>query len=260
MNAIKIIQVSDLHLVMPGGALQGSDPLLRLEDCIADLNRHHGDADLVVFSGDLTDDGEPGAYAALATRLAALEAPYRLMMGNHDQRAAFAATFPDAAGADGFVQAAVDLGGWTAVLLDTHEPGHVEGRLCETRLGWLDGALVGAGNALIFLHHPPAAIGIPSLDGSRLAEPEGLAAVLRRHGNVRHLFAGHVHRRASGAWHGIPFATVRSTNHQSALAFSGPHRVSFEPPAYAVILAGEEGIVVHEQEFPCRQRGPFPGR
>ncbi|MCB4771155.1 phosphodiesterase [Ancylobacter sp. Lp-2] len=250
----KIIQVSDLHLVSPGGMLQGSDPLARLEDCLADLNRHHADADLVVFSGDLTDDGEPAAYAALATRLTALKAPWRLMMGNHDDRAASAAAFPGVAGADGFVQAAIDLGDWRAVLLDTHEPGHVEGRLCAARLDWLDAALAGASNVLIFLHHPPVAIGIPSLDNSRLAEADRLAAVLRRHGNVRHLFAGHVHRLASGLWEGLPFATVRSTNHQSALAFSGPHRVSFEPPAYAVILAGQDGIAVHQQEFPCRDR------
>lgn len=253
-NACKIIQVSDLHLVRPGGMLHGSDPLARLEDCIADLNRHHGDADLVVFSGDLTDNGAPSAYAALAERLVMLKPPYRLMMGNHDDRTAFAGAFPNGLGDGGFVQSAADLGGWRVLLLDTHEPGHVEGRLCDARLGWLDAALAGARNALIFLHHPPLEIGIPSLDSSRLADAGRLLAVLRRHGNVRHLFAGHVHRLASGQCDGIPFATVRSTNHQSALAFTGPHRVSFEPPAYAVILAGEGGVTVHAQEFPCRDR------
>lgn len=249
---MKIIQVSDLHLVAPGEKLFGLDPLARLEDCIADLNRHHADADLVVFSGDLTDGGEATAYAALAERLAELAAPFRLMLGNHDDRAAFRAAFPDAPMDGGFAQSAVDLPGVRVVLADTLEPGRVEGRLCDPRLAWLDAALGGARDALLFLHHPPFDIGIPSLDDSRLADAARLRAVVARHGNVRHVFAGHVHRFASGNWAGIPFATLRGTNHQSALRFSGPHEVSLDPPAYAIILADGDDIVVLPHEFPVR--------
>lgn len=257
---MKIIQVSDLHLVEPGQFLFGSDPLRRVEECIEDLNRNHRDADLVIFSGDLTNDSEASAYAALADRLSALAAPYRLMMGNHDDRAAFAAAFPHVRLNDGFAQDAVDLSAWRVVLLDTLEPGHVEGRLCERRLAWLDGALQGARDALLFLHHPPFRIGIPSLDESRLADADRLRAVLRRHGNVRHIFAGHVHRVASGSWSGIPFSTVRGTNHQSALNFTGPHTVSFENPTYSIILVNDEGVVVHTHEWAVRPRQRPPAR
>ncbi|YBV94961.1 phosphodiesterase (plasmid) [Phyllobacteriaceae bacterium JZ32] len=249
---MKIIQVSDLHLRIPGEKLLGIDPLARLEDCIADLNRNHADADLVVFSGDLANDGEPPAYAALAQRLAGLTAPFRLMLGNHDDRIAFRAAFPDAPVEEGFVQSAIDLPDGRIVLLDTLEPGHVEGRLCEARLAWLDAALADAQGALLFLHHPPFPIGVPSLDKWRLSDAERLRDILIRHNNVRHVFAGHVHRFAAGSWSGIPFVTVRATSLQSALRFSGPHEVSFEAPAYAVILADSENIIVHMHEFPCR--------
>ncbi|KXF75103.1 metallophosphatase [Paramesorhizobium deserti] len=249
---MKIIQVSDLHLRVPGELLLGINPLARLEDCIADLNRNHADADLVVFSGDLTNDGEPSAYAALAERLAGLAAPFRLMLGNHDDRAAFRAAFPDAPGDDGFVQSSIDLPDGRIVLLDTLETGLIEGRLCQERLAWLDAALADARSALLFLHHPPFSIGVPSLDKWRLSDAGRLRDVLIRHNNVRHIFAGHVHRFAAGSWSGIPFATVRATSLQSALTFSGPHEVSSEAPAYAVILAYNDNIVVHMHEFPCR--------
>jgi 3',5'-cyclic-AMP phosphodiesterase len=250
---MKIIQVSDLHLTLPGGKLSGIDPLTRLEDCIADLNRHQADADLVVFSGDLTNDGEPEAYAALKERLADLAAPYRLMMGNHDDRAAFRAAFPQAAHEDGFIHSSIDLPDGRIILLDTLEPGHIEGRLCEARLAWLDGALAGAPQgAFLFLHHPPFPIGIPSLDKWRLADAEALGEILLRHANVRHIFAGHVHRFAAGTWSGIPFVTVRSTAVQSALQLTGPYKPSFEAPAYAVILAEAGGVVAHLHEFACR--------
>lgn len=249
---MKIIQVSDLHLVAPGDKLFGLDPLRRLEDCIADLNRNHADAELVVFSGDLTENGHAAAYTALAERLTALAAPFRFMVGNHDDRAAFRAAFPDAPMEGGFVQTYLDLPDGRIVLTDTLEPGRVEGRLCPARLEWLDTRLHGARDVLLFLHHPPFPIGIPSLDDSRLADAVALRTILARHGNVRHIFAGHVHRLAGGAWAGIPFSTARGTNHQSALRLSGPHEVSFEPPTYTVVLADEDGVVVHPHEFPCR--------
>jgi len=249
---MKIIQVSDLHLRAPGETLLGIDPLARLEDCVADLNRNHADADLVVFSGDLTNDGEPSAYAALAERLAGLAAPFRLMLGNHDNRTAFRAAFPDAPGEGGFIQSSVDLPEGRIVLLDTLEAGLIEGRLCEARLAWLDAVLAETRSALLFLHHPPFPIGVPSLDKWRLSDAKHLRDVLIRHNNVRHIFAGHVHRFAAGSWSGIPFVTVRATSIQSALTFSGPHETSFEAPAYAVILADGKNIIVHMHEFPCR--------
>ena len=249
---MKIIQVSDLHLVPPGERLFGSDPLARLEDCITDINTHHADAGLVVFSGDLANDGQREAYAALAERLDALEPPYRLMLGNHDDRTAFAGFFPQGLAADGFAHSLADFPAGRIVLADTLEPGRVEGRLCGARLSWLDAALTGAEHVLLFLHHPPGPIGVPSLDDTRLADGERLRTLLRRHGNVRHIFAGHVHRLATGSWGGIPFSTLRGTNHQSALNLEGPHRVSFEPPAYAVILAEGADVVVHPHEFPHR--------
>ncbi|MDQ0509870.1 phosphodiesterase [Ancylobacter amanitiformis] len=252
---MKIIQVSDLHLVTPGEPLFGSDPLDRLEDCIVDLNLHHADADLVVFSGDLTNDGEPAAYAALGERLEALVPPFRLMLGNHDARAAFGAVFSEALDPDGFAHSFVDIDGMRIVLLDTLEPGRIEGRLCGARLDWLDARLADADHVLMFLHHPPCPIGVPALDDTCLAEAGRLMEVLRRHHNVRHIFAGHVHRLANGSWGGIPFSTLRGTNHQSALTFTGPYAVSFESPAYAVILASGGSVTVHPHEFPVRDWG-----
>ncbi|MEP9372805.1 metallophosphoesterase [Mesorhizobium sp. KR1-2] len=128
---MKIIQVTDLHLVAPGEKLFDLDPLTRLEDCIADLNSNHADADLVVFSGDLTERGEASAYASLSDRLKELAAPYRLMLGNHDDRVDFRVAFPEAPVTGGFVQSVADLPAGRVVLLDTHEPGAVEGRLCD---------------------------------------------------------------------------------------------------------------------------------
>lgn len=171
------------------------------------------------------------------------------MVGNHDDRTTLVSAVPDVEQNEGFIQSWTDIDAFRLILLDTLWPGNVSGMLCDARLSWLDKQLATAWQALLFLHHPPMAIGIPSLDECRLSKPNRLLAIIRKHGNVRHVFAGHVHRLSHGIWEGVPFTTLRSTNHQTALNFSGPHQVSFEAPAYAVALIDDGRLVVHGQEF-----------
>lgn len=247
---MKIIQLSDLHITAPGQPLFGADPSDHLERCIASINRDHGDADLCVVTGDLTHDGDAAAYAALTKSLSSLRVPVRLLVGNHDDRAAFLNAFPDTpVDKNGFIQSFHDCSAGRLVFLDTLQPGTAEGRLCEARLDWLREALAGAGgrDAYVFSHHPAFDIALPSMDWIRLAEFTALREIVTRSGNVRHLFSGHVHRPSAGTWHGIPFSTTRGTNHQHALEFdrAGPATTVMEPPGCTVIFIRESGVVVH---------------
>ncbi|TPK85242.1 MULTISPECIES: phosphodiesterase [unclassified Mesorhizobium] len=248
---MKIIQLSDPHLMAPGGLLYGSDPLARLDACLADIGENHADADLVVISGDLTNDGERAAYAALRERLAQFSPACRLMLGNHDDRAVFLEMFPHAA-EQGFVQSVFDGSEGRLILLDTLDSGQVEGRLCAARLGWLDERLQEAHDrpVFLFMHHPPFRIHMPVLDAVKLADADTFHDLLARHGNVRHIFAGHVHRLIAGSWRGIPVSTLRSTNHQTALDFSDSWSLGHESPAYAVIFIDADGVIVHFRELP----------
>ena len=249
---IKLIQITDPHLVEPGELLLGLDPLARLEACLAHVNANHADADLVVLSGDLTDDGSPAAYAALRERLEVLALPWRLMVGNHDKRDALFAAFPDAAGEGGFAHAALDTREGRVILLDTLEPHRVGGRLCEARLAWLERELEAARGrpVFLFMHHPPFRVHLPALDRVRLMDADAFLDVVRRHGGVRHIFAGHVHRPISGTWHGIAFSILFGTSHQSEAIFhENRFATSLEAPAYGVILIDDASVVVHAVGF-----------
>lgn len=250
---VKLIQVTDLHLPLPGHKLFGLDPYERLDACLRHIATHHADADLVIISGDLAHDGDPDAYESLRMRLQAFSPPVQLMLGNHDHRAAFRRSFPSESQAGGgFVQKAMDTAQGRIVTLDTLLEGHTEGHMCPERLSWLDERLAEAlgRRAFLFLHHPPFAIGIPSLDPSRLVQGEELMDILRRHGNVEHIFAGHVHRRVSGMWNGIGYSTLTGTSHQSAANFhDGTFAVSFEAPTYSVILIDPASLAIHAVEF-----------
>ena len=69
---MKIIHLTDLHLVAPTRKLFALDPLEHFKAAIASINLNHFDAELVLISGDLVDQGETEAYIALKEALTTL--------------------------------------------------------------------------------------------------------------------------------------------------------------------------------------------
>jgi 3',5'-cyclic AMP phosphodiesterase CpdA len=266
---MKFIHLTDTHLVARGRPLHGLDPAARLEACVARITERHADAAFCVLTGDFADGGDPAAYACAREVLAALPMPLHAIPGNHDDRAAFLAGWPDAPrDPDGFVQTAFSHDGVTFVLLDTLEPAQgAGGAFCERRAAWLAARLAEAGDGpvLVFMHHPPFDVGLPKLDAISLADPAPFTRAIGAAGNVRHLFFGHVHRPICGHWRGISFSTLYGTSHQTRLDFQGGGRVAYtaEPPAYAVVLVDGEQLTVHTDHFleddrDIRQAGAAP--
>lgn len=262
---MKIVHLTDTHLVAEGLKLYGLDPRARLDAAVADINRHHGDAEVVVITGDLTHWGEPEAYASLVDSLAPLHPPVIPLLGNHDDRAAFQIAFPGALeDAGGFVQGRRETAAGTLLFLDTNQPGTAAGWYCEERLAWLERELAALPSpAFIFMHHPPFDVGIAEMDRIGLTQAAAFRAVIEPHaGKIRHLFYGHVHRPICGSWLGIPTSTLRGTNHQVWLDFAaGDESLSFsyEEPAYAVVLVDETRVVIHSHDY-LYDRGTYAAR
>lgn len=233
----------------------GSRPDERLEAAVDSIRRDHGDAAFCLLTGDLADAGSPAAYARLAKAMARLPMPAYPLVGNHDRRAALAHHFPQLGrDAAGFVQTAIPTAVGRFLLLDTLDEGTASGVYCSARRAWLAGQLADSGAEPIWLamHHPPLAVGIPSMDQFALRDPAAFWAVLRPHRQrIRHLFVGHLHRPLGGSWHGIPFSCVRSPNHQVAFDMRTTEEVpgNQEAPGYAVVLIDDDSVVVHQHDF-----------
>ena len=247
---MKFVQVTDLHIVPRGRKLLDLNPIERLSACIADINQQCENVSFCVFTGDLTDRGDPEAYSALRECLEDLELPYHLMLGNHDRRASFYAIFPDAPrDENGFLQFQLETQEGRLIFLDTLDEGRSAGIYCEKRHQWLAQRLQEANSdpIYLFMHHPPFDIGIPSLDKIKLDGTEAFAAVLRKSADIRHLFLGHVHRPVSGSWRGIPFSALPGTNHQIAADFENESPMPYEhgPCAYGIVHVDVEQTTVH---------------
>lgn len=248
---MKIIHLTDPHIVSSGRRLYGLQPLERLRECIDSINIRHSDAHLCVITGDLTDGGGAEEYEALQAILDGLTIPYRLMLGNHDNRTTFRAVFADAPTDDcGFVQSVLDIPEWGRLLfLDTLDTGQPNGRICSSRLAWIRARLAEVEHepVYVFMHHPLLPIGVRHFENMCLADPEPLLGCLRAHpGGIRHIFAGHVHLPVNGSWFGIPFTAGRGTCHHIVLDIDNPAAAfAATTPSYGVVLLQAHGVSVH---------------
>ena len=219
LQMTKLIIFTDLHMVPEGQAIIGLDPFKRLAAGIEHVNRYHADADRVIVMGDLAHRADQPSYERLKGLLDRLIPPLAITVGNHDNRETFLEVFPDVVpDEDGFVQQVIDFADCRAIILDTlfappyDYPRSHAGFLCTRRLAWLDRQLETAGNlpVLLFMHHPPHATGFTGMDLMRLINEVDFYDVVKRRGDVLHIFAGHVHRTISGSSRGIPFSVFKA--------------------------------------------------
>jgi 3',5'-cyclic AMP phosphodiesterase CpdA len=258
---MKLIHLTDTH-VIGQGTLYGQNPTERLARAVASINAEHGDAHCVIVTGDMTHWGDAEAYAVFAREIRKLQMPVHLLVGYHDDTAAFAAIFPQVRqDENGFAQSALDTPQGRMLLLDTKAPTGHAGAYCAARREWLARHLEPPGPVFLFMHHPPFEIGIAAMDAIMLQEADAFFDVLAPHrSRIRHLFFGHVHRAIWGNWRGISYSCMRGLNHQVALDLSAPKdRISgnFEPPAYGVVLLRDDRVVVHLHDF-CDTSEVFP--
>lgn len=248
---LKLIVMADLHLVPPGETSHGLDTAERLRLAVSHVDAEHPDADLCVLAGDLADRGEAAAYAVLGEALEGLRVPWRLTLGNHDDRPTFLAAFPDLAEpATGCVDFALDLRGHRLVVLDSSEPGVVEGVLAAAQLDWLAERLEEGRDrpAIVVLHHHAAPLSLP-VDRIRLREPEVFAAVLARHPDLRQVIAGHVHLPSAATWMGVPFVT-HGGGHYAVAPGPGEATLRLEGPGqYALVLSDGQGTTTRFVDF-----------
>lgn len=247
----RFIQMTDVHFVPAGRLLYAMDPAARLAGGIDFVNREPLGAAFVLLTGDLAHKGEVAAYEALRETLSSLELPIHLMMGNHDSRGPFRQVFHDQPEIEGgFVQFAIDTAECRILCLDSlnDTPGDHVGRLCGTRLAWLDREVAATPAdmpLIVACHHPPFDLGLPNMDDIKLADGAALYEVLERRKPDQMLF-GHVHRPISGNWRGIPFHIQRGFNHQVALTFERYPVLQFceESPDVSLVAADAESIRV----------------
>lgn len=213
-----LLHISDTHLRAGGDRLFDLvDGAETLAQTLTALEGAQIAVDAVVFTGDLADLGQRGAYAELRRIVdpfaARLNARVVWVMGNHDDRAAFrTGLLDDPVGGDSPVDRVDDIDGLRIVTLDSTVPGHHHGEITHGQLAWLEEVLAVPAplGTILTMHHPPIPSVLPLAASVELRDQYRLAPVLRG-SDVRAIIAGHLHYSTFATFAGIPVSVASST-------------------------------------------------
>jgi len=261
-----IAQISDAHISAPGQLTCGVAPMDKnLAACVDSINHLSRAPDLVVVSGDITNGGRPEEARHAAAILSALDCPYYIVPGNHDDRATlwdqFAGTAcPDKA--DGFIAYVVKGHPLQVIALDSTATGQSGGEICCRRAAWLRARLTAANGApvVIFMHHPPLPLGVPETDIDGFANAAVLGGIVRDFPNIERILCGHIHLETHSRWCGTVVTTAPSPGMQLTLDLTQaePSKFLLSAPAYLLHHWTQGKTLVTHSVHLSGLSGPYP--
>jgi Icc protein len=192
-DSVWLVQLSDSHLFAEAdGALLGMNTADSLQRVIDLVLAQQPRIDLMLATGDLSQDGTLESYQRFRQLTRQIAAPARWLAGNHDEPQVMELV---TSGSD-LLAPVVDIGNWRITLLDSAVPGSVPGYLQDDQLQLLTRSLSEAPERhhLICLHHHPVSIDCAWMEPIGLRNAQALFAVIDAFPQVRAVLWGHVHQ------------------------------------------------------------------
>lgn len=253
---MKLGFITDTHIDAGGGTIwNGVDSVDHLQRVINHINGL--DLEAVVFGGDLADaadladDAKAHAmYQAAMPLIEQISAPLLPIPGNHDRHDLFM-TYLDRYregdhGPD--LSYVTERKGWRLIMLDTVEPGQIEGSITDFSAEWLADLIAANPDqpTLLFAHQPPFSCHEDRALDMRFDNVDLLQDALEPCTGLRGIFTGHYHRLIEWQWQGIPYFVAPSTAAQFPHPASGEARNQprYNVPGFQIIDLSTDTMTV----------------
>ncbi|WP_175985464.1 metallophosphoesterase [Microbacterium tenebrionis] len=252
MSGLRILHLSDTHFSGDGGRHYGVvDTAEHLRRALAHVG--HLLFDLVVVSGDVSEDGTEESYRRVRAQLEpwaqARGARLVFAMGNHDGREGFRAVLgggqpdadervPSGDASDRPVASVAAHEGWRVVVLDSSIPGFGYGDLEPEQKQFLRETLAEPAHhgTIVVVHHPPVAAQTDLLQALALDDADGRDLIeIVRDTDVRVILSGHYHLPVTEVVSGVPVTVAPGVTNVSC---------AFGDPAEEAAINGFGGSVV----------------
>jgi Icc protein len=245
-----LVHFSDTHLLAGDeGLYDGLPSDDRLAEALRELEDSGAHPDAIIFTGDLADLGERGAYEKLrrivepvADRLGT---ELVWLVGNHDDRASFRASMLGEAPSYAPADDVYNISGLRVIALDSTVQGHHYGEVTFAQREWLRTVLATPAEfgTILAMHHPPVPSVLELAAAVELRDQALLADVLRG-SDVRTIIAGHLHYSSNATFAGIPVSVASATCYtQDLTAPYGSTRPRDSAQAFNLVHVYDETIV-----------------
>lgn len=207
----RILQISDIHLFADSSKeLLGVNTHDSFQAVYDKIQQEENAAQLILLSGDLSQDNSEASYLRLADILKSMQVPAYYIPGNHDDPKLMSQIFPRN---NILNDKHIFLENWQIILLNSQKPGAVEGLLDASQLAFLQDCLqkFPQHHALIAFHHHPFHVGCEWLDNLCLTNAAEFWQLVSHHPNVRSVLCGHVHQEHNKVIQNISCYSAPST-------------------------------------------------
>ncbi len=214
MNAqtpIHVVQITDTHLFAEADKeMRGCVTFATLQSVVHRLMHLTPTPDLLLLTGDLSQDETRESYQRLYDLLAPLNIPAYWIPGNHDCPMVMSEVLSTAPfSAERYIR----CGKWAIALLDSTIPGSVDGEISLEQLTWLDQQLQQTPGipTLIALHHSPVPVGSDWMDQVGLRNGSDLLTIVDRHPHIKGVLFGHIHQEFDQSRGGVRYLASPSS-------------------------------------------------
>ena len=191
-----IIQISDTHLFGDKNRkINGSNSYANLKHVLSHIGFLNEKPDLIVLSGDLSQDCTFESYQHMANLLNKTGIKYYLFPGNHDDVDVINKVFDFNWVKDG-VDYSFNLNNWFISIIDTSVYPEVRGELSDKQLISLENGLKKNKDksTIIFMHHHPVMVESKWLDEYILKDAEKFNNIVKSNPQVKAVLFGHIHQ------------------------------------------------------------------
>ena len=208
---LRIIQISDMHLMADtNGMLLSVKTQESFEAVVELIKQTENSLDLILLSGDLSQDGSEVAYKRISSLLKDFHVPVYFVPGNHDRLNLLSHVYPSDTISN---NKHIILKDWHLILLNSQKPGSVEGYLDRSQLEYLKECMEACPDhhAIIVFHHQPVPVGSQWLDNVGLKNADEFWQFISSYPKINTVLFGHVHQEFERVINGIKCYAPPST-------------------------------------------------
>jgi 3',5'-cyclic AMP phosphodiesterase CpdA len=248
-----IAQLSDLHITSLKTKTCGVAPMAQnLSQTIAHINSFVPKPDVVIVTGDITDSGSKYETVCAFEILEQLTIPYYVSPGNHDDRNNLRSVFRNRIihpTQDDAINYVIEDYSVRLIVVDTSRPGFAGGEVNINTCEWLDLKLSQELNkpTLLFMHHPPAKLGVIETDIDGFLYAEKLKTIIVKYPNIKSIACGHTHSVSTTLWGNTYISTAPSIGMRLVvdLTLEEASKFTLAQPEYLLHYWNGEQLITH---------------
>lgn len=247
-NFINILQITDTHFRSKvEGTIYGVETQILFEKTLAQIKQElvsgNKKIDVLLATGDISQDGSAESYRRFHEFLKPLNAPNYFLQGNHDYNKPMQDEFGKERVAPCKVHKSELLNSpWQIILLNSSIENQVGGHFGQEQLDYLEKALMAHANSptLLCFHHHPMLINSAWLDQQVIDDADALFKVVDKFSNIKLSIYGHVHQDRKTLRNQVPYFATPSTCAQFAPELD-EFALDERAPAYRWIRLYDDG-------------------